>query len=219
MGCESANEKRHLKNQQNQKKNITLSESEKVILDCKTCRDNIKKYIRSLELKEIKSKEKAKELLKKKQRDRAKLYLKQCKLFREQSTVANGKLQIINEQIINIESAFNMKECMDCLNQGNAVLKNLQKEVNIEHWENIRDDLDELKERDREISDFFKERGIDEEQYEAECEDELNILLNEIQGNNELNLPDVPKTKITQDEIPVKQTISKAKVKKKIINA
>ena len=219
MGCESANEKRHLKNQQNQKKNITLSESEKVILDCKTCRDNIKKYIRSLELKEIKSKEKAKELLKKKQRDRAKLYLKQCKLFREQSTVANGKLQIINEQIINIESAFNMKECMDCLNQGNAVLKNLQKEVNIEHWENIRDDLDELKERDREISDFFKERGIDEEQYEAECEDELNVLLNEIQGNNELNLPDVPNTKITQEEIPDKQTKSKAKVKKKIINA
>ena len=127
-------------------------------------------------------------MLRKKQKDRAKLYLKQSKLFREQSKVADTQLQMINEQIMNIESASTMKEIMDCLNQGNSVLKNLQKEVSIEHWDNIRDDMDELKERDREISDFFKERGIDEEEYEAECEDELNKLLYEIQGNNELDL-------------------------------
>ena len=81
MGCESANEKRHqqqINNLQinNQRKNVTLSETENVIIQCKTCRDKIKKYIRGLEQKEIKSKEKAKELLRRKQRDRAKLYLK-----------------------------------------------------------------------------------------------------------------------------------------------
>ncbi len=217
MGCESANEKRH--QVRSQQKNITLSETEKAILECKSCRDNISKYIRNLEQKEIKSKEKAKDLLRKKQKDRAKLYLKQSKLFREQSKVADTQLQMINEQIMNIESASTMKEIMDCLNQGNSVLKNLQKEVSIEHWDNIRDDMDELKERDREISDFFKERGIDEEEYEAECEDELNKLLYEIQGNNELDLPNVPNTKITEDKIPVTQNKSKVKVKKKIVNA
>ena len=104
-----------------------------------------------------------------------------------------------------------MSECMSCLQKGNTVLKQLQKEVNIEHWEDIRDDLEELKERDREIGEFFKERGIDEEEYEAECEDELNKLLFEIQGTNDL--PSVPKTKITED----KQSIKQNKVKKKII--
>ena len=92
-------------------------------------------------------------------------------------------------------------------------MKQLQKEVNIEHWDNIRDDLDELKERDREIGDFFRERGIDEEEYDAECEKELNKLLYEIQGANDL--PNVPKTKISEDKQPIKQN----KVKKKIIAA
>ena len=36
-----------------------------------------------------------------------------------------------------------------------------------------------------------------------------------MQGNYELNLPNVPNTKINNDKVPVKQ--NKAKVKKKII--
>ena len=215
MGCESANEKRYQKNY-TQPNNVSLSDTEKAILECKTCRDKISKYIRNLEQKETKSREKAKELLKKKQRERAKLYSKQAKLFNEQSKVADGKLQMINEQIMNIETTCTMRECMDCLNQGNTALKKLQKEVNIEHWENIRDDLDELKERDLEIKEFFKERGIDEEEYEAECEDELNKLLYEIQGNNKL--PTVPKNRINEDKIPSNTNKVKINNKKKLLN-
>ena len=217
MGCESANEKRHQVHNNQQKKNITLTETEKAILECKACRDKISKYIRNLEQKQIKSREKAKELLRKKQKERAKLYLKQCKLFNEQSKVADGQLQMINEQIVNIESTSNMRECMDCLNQGKSVLKNLQKGVDIEHWENIRDDMEELKERDREIKDFFKERGIDEEEYEAECEDELNKLLKEMQGDNEINLPEVPKNEIKEDKNPIKEKKVKVKSKNKVV--
>ena len=219
MGCESANEKRHQQQVKNQRKNITLSETENAIIQCKTCRDKIKKYIRNLEQKEIKAKEKAKELLRNKKRDSAKLYLKQCKLFREQSKTAEGQLQMIEEQIVNIESASNMNECMKVLQKGNTVLKNLQNDVNIEHWENIRDDLEELRERDREINDFFRERGIDEEECDAECEDELNKLLIEIQGNNLLDLPNVPNTKINDSKIPVKQNKVKVKVKNKPVLA
>ena len=193
MGCESANENRHLQKNHNQKKNITLSDTEKATLECKSCRDKIKKYIRNLEQKENKSREKAKELLRKKQRDRAKSYLKQAKLFREQVSVADGQLDMINEQIVRIESTCNMGECMACLKHGNNVLKKLQSEVNIEHWDNIR------------------ERGIDEEEYEAECEEELNKLLFEIQGGNEL--PSVPQTKINDDRIKVSQN----KVKKRVL--
>ena len=219
MGCESANEKRHQQQVKNQHKNVTLSETENAIIQCKTCRDKIKKYIRNLEQKEIKAKEKAKELLRNKKRDSAKLYLKQCKLFREQSKTAEGQLQMIEEQIVNIESASNMNECMKVLQKGNTVLKNLQNDVNIEHWENIRDDLEELRERDREINDFFRERGIDEEECDAECEDELNKLLIEIQGNNQLDLPNVPNTKINDSKIPVKQNKVKVKVKNKPVLA
>ena len=190
MGCESSNEKRH--QMHNQRKNVTLSETEKAVLECKTCRDKIKKYIRNLEQKEVKAKEKAKELLKKKQKDRAKLYLKQCKLFREQTKVADGQLEMINTQIANIETTCTMAECMACLNQGNSVLKQLQKEVNIEHWENIRDDMEELKERDREPdlnNCDYKETETNENEYEDEQNDKNTKINNKkiLQKENNYN--------------------------------
>ena len=215
MGCESSNEKRHLKNSA-QKTVVQLSPTERAILDCKSCRDKIKRYIKNLEQKEQRSKLKVKELLRLKQRDRAKLYLKQSKLFSEQTKIADGQLDMINQQIANIESTSNMNECSEVLNRGNAVLKQLQNEVNIEHWENIKDDLDELKERDREIGDFFKEKGIDEEELETQCDDEINKLLAEMQGND-IQLPNVPKEQIPQDtnENDIK---NKNKVKNKVKN-
>ena len=215
MGCESSNEKRHLKNSA-QKTVVQLSPTERAILDCKSCRDKIKRYIKNLEQKEQRSKLKVKELLRLKQRDRAKLYLKQSKLFSEQTKIADGQLDMINQQIANIESTSNMNECAEVLNRGNAVLKQLQNEVNIEHWENIKDDLDELKERDREIGDFFKEKGIDEEELETQCDDEINKLLAEMQGND-IQLPNVPKEQIPQDtnENDIK---NKNRVKNKVKN-
>jgi len=214
MGCDSVTEKHH---EYNQKKNITLSETDKAILECKTCRDNIKKYIRNLENKEAKAREKAKSLLKKKDKDRARLYLRQCKLFSEQTKVADAQLSMVNEQIINIQRTQSMQECMQCLQQGNQVLKQLQSEVSIEHWENIRDDMEELKDRDREIGDFFKERGYEEGQYEAECEEELNRLMVEVNGAD--SLPNVPDTKLNEDENKVKKSKAKVKKKKKAIES
>ena len=216
MGCESANENRHLRN--SNRNQVQLSQTEKAILDCKSCRDKIKRYIKSLEQKSENSMTKVRELLQKKQRDRAKFYLKQSKLFSEQTKVADGQLEMINQQISNIESTTNMAECAAVLSNGNKVLKELQNEVNIEHWENIRDDLEELKERDDEIKEFFKEKGIEQEELDEQCDDEINKLLEEIHGND-IDLPQVPKEKIPEDTVDVNANKNKAKIKKKIIKA
>ena len=215
MGCESANEKRHLRNSSH--KNIQLSDTEKAILDCKSMRDKIKRYIKSLEQKEQNSMNKVRELLQKKQRDRAKFYLKQSKLFSEQTKIADGQLETINQQISNIEATANMNECAEVLNRGNTVLKQLQREVSIEHWENIRDDLDELKERDDEIKEFFKEKGIEQEELDEQCDDEINKLLEEIH-KEDIDLPQVPKEQIPEDSVKV-STTNKIKIKKKKIEA
>ena len=216
MGCESANENRHLRN--SNRNQVQLSQTEKAILDCKSCRDKIKRYIKSLEQKSENSMTKVRELLQKKQRDRAKFYLKQSKLFSEQTKVADGQLEMINQQISNIESTTNMAECAAVLSNGNKVLKELQNEVNIEHWENIRDDLEELKERDDEIKEFFKEKGIEQEELDEQCDDEINKLLEEIHGND-IDLPQVPKEKIPEDTVEVNANKNKTKIKKKIIKA
>ena len=67
------------------RKEIPLNETEKAILECKTCRDKISKYIKRLSKKQTKSRDKAKELVRSKQKDRAKVYLRMAKLHGEQN--------------------------------------------------------------------------------------------------------------------------------------
>ena len=176
-----------------------LSKNEKVLLECKQCRDNIKSYIKKLERTSNVKREKAKELLKNKQKDRAKLYLKQSKFHLEQVKISEAQLTMIEEQINNIQSTTQMLEIQKVLEKGNNVLKEMQKEMNVEKWEKIKDDMDELQEEQNEINQFFREHDIDVQQ----ADDEVNEMFNKMEkelGLNEEKLPEVPQGKIVIDD-------------------
>ena len=176
-----------------------LSKNEKVLLECKQCRDNIKLYIKKLERTSNVKREKAKELLKNKQKDRAKLYLKQSKFHLEQVKISEAQLTMIEEQIDNIQSTTQMLEIQKVLEKGNNVLKEMQKEMNVEKWEKIKDDMDELQEEQNEINQFFREHDIDVQQ----ADDEVNEMFNKMEkelGLNEEKLPEAPKNKIVIDD-------------------
>ena len=91
---------------------------------------------------------------------------------------------MIDEQIINIENAKTAKDTLYALNQGKEALNNLQKDVKIEELDKMKEDFEDLKEKDKEIGDYLKERGIEDE---AEWEEELNELTKEIQKDNNIN--------------------------------
>ena len=195
---------------------VKLTPEEKAIVDCKLCRDKINAYIRRLEVREKKSREKAKELLKDKQRDRAKFYLRQAKLHSAQIKTNEGQLEMINNQIIQIESSKNLQECLKVLQNGKDVLKKMQDSIKIEEWEKIRDDMDELKEKDKEISDFLKDYGINEAEYDDEVNNDLDKLMEEVgvsKAKEDIKLPEVPKEEITEDKNKKKE---KEKTKKKL---
>ena len=198
-------------------KPITLNETENTILQCKQCRDKIKQYIKRLSQKENKSREKAKDLLRSKQRDRAKVYLRMAKLHGEQIKTSEGQLEMIENQITQIESTQNLQECLQTLKKGNEVLKNMQNTIKLEEWEKVKDDMDELKEKDKEISNYLKEYGIDEAEYDDEVNKELDKLLNEVQGGNKIDLPSVPKEEIKEDD--KKEKVNKISAKKKVVAA
>ena len=187
--------------QESKTKPVQLSQTEKAILECKKCRDKIKSYIRRLSDRENKSRLKAKELLAKKQRDRAKFYLRQAKLHSAQMKTYYGQLEMIENQLIQIESATNTQECLTVLNNGNAVLKKMQESIKIEEWEKVKDDLDELKEKDKEVSDFLKEYGLNEAEVDNEINNDLDKLMNEINKNkvDDIKLPSVPKEQISNN--------------------
>ena len=199
-----------------EEREVKLTPEEKTIIDCKTCRDKISSYIRRLSVREKKSREKAKELLRDKQRDRAKFYLRQAKLHSEQIKVNEGQLEMVTQQIMQIESAKNLQECLKVLQNGKEVLKKMQDSIKIEEWEKVRDDMDELKEKDKEISNFLKEYGISEAEYDNEVNNDFDKLVAEIEGNKakeDIKLPEVPKEEITEEK---NKKEVKEKTKKKL---
>ena len=178
-------------------KPVKLGVDEQAILKCKMCRDNIKKYIKNLENHANTKKQKAKEALQAKNKDRAKMNLRMEKMYREQIKTAYGQLEMIENQINQIETAQSQKDVATVLQEGNAVLKKLQEEVNVDKFKEIADDMEELKAQNDEITEFFKERGIEEEE---SVNEELDKLIASVQQEAGAELPDANKEKLGDDK-------------------
>ena len=191
------------------KKIVELKSDEQAVLKCKLCRDNIKKYIKKLEKDANLKKEKAKEALKAKNRERAKLHLRMEKMFQEQIKTAYAQLEMVETQINQIESAQSQKDAMTVLQEGNAALKKLQDEVNVEKFQEISEDLDELKAKNDEITEFFKERGIDDEE---SVNDELDKLIASVQSEANAELPSANKEKLEEEKEEEKEVNKEKKV-------
>ena len=183
----------------NKSKNINdLDQNEKVLLECKMCRDKIKNYIKKCETTALKKRQKAKELLKNKQKDRAKVYLNQSKFHLTQAKVGDGQLKLIEDQINELQKATQLNEIKKVLENGNKVLKQLQSEINIEKWQEIKEDMEGLKEQQDEIGEFLRNNNINEDEYEKDVQEEFEKLQKDLE--NDLNLPEVPKNKVNVEK-------------------
>ena len=192
------------------------------MLDCKLARDKIKQYIKRLEKNAALKKEKSKEALKAKNKDRARMLLKQSKMYSEQIKSADGQLNMIEDQISALETAFIQRDCLKTLEQGNAVIgtrkcsiKQLQSECNIEKWEKVRDDLEDMKEANNEITEFFKEKGIGEEEVEEDVNKEMEELTKQLSKELDIDLPDAHNEKVV---VPEEQK-EEVKQKKQLVEA
>ena len=117
---------------------------------------------------------------------------------------------MLEDQINGIEQAKNMKEVQNVLIQGNKVLKQLQKEVSVEKFQEIADDMEEIKAQQDEIADFFRERGINQSEYESEVDNELNDLEAKLKKDLGLDLP-----KVNKEEIEIEKE-NKVEERKKV---
>ena len=175
-----------------------INQEEKALLDCKMTRDKIKTYIKRLERNANLKKEKAKESLRAKNKDRAKYNLKLSKMYQEQIKTADSQLTMLEEQISNIEQTTTQRDAMKVLEKGNEVLKNLQKECNIEKWEKISDDMNDLKEQQDEINQFFRDRSMDD--VDDDVEEEMNKLIESTKSDIEQELPSANTNDIVVDD-------------------
>ena len=175
-----------------------INNEEKAILDCKLARDKIKTYIKRLERNANLKKEKAKESLRAKNKDRAKYNLKLSKMYQEQIKTADAQLTMLEEQISNLEQATTQRDALKVLEKGNEVLKNLQSECNIEKWEKISEDMQDIKDQQDEINQFFRDRNMDD--VDDDVEEEMNKLMESENNDIENELPSANKNEIYIEE-------------------
>ena len=175
-----------------------INQEEKALLDCKMTRDKIKTYIKRLERNANLKKEKAKDALRAKNKDRAKYNLKLSKMYQEQIKTADAQLTMLEEQISNLEQATTQRDALKVLEKGNEVLKNLQSECNIEKWEKISEDMQDIKDQQDEINQFFRDRNI--ENVDDDVEEEMNKLMESENNDIENELPSANKNEIYIEE-------------------
>jgi hypothetical protein len=184
-----------------------INNEEKAILDCKLARDKIKTYIKRLERNANLKKEKAKESLRAKNKDRAKYNLKLSKMYQEQIKTADAQLTMLEEQISNLEQATTQRDALKVLEKGNEVLKNLQSECNIEKWEKISEDMQDIKDQQDEINQFFRDRNI--ENVDDDVEEEMNKLMEDEKNDIENELPSANKNDIYIEGVSNKNDVEK----------
>ena len=184
-----------------------INQEEKALLDCKMTRDKIKTYIKRLERNANLKKEKAKDALRAKNKDRAKYNLKLSKMYQEQIKSADAQLTKLEEQIANLEQATTQRDAMKVLEKGNEVLKNLQSECNIEKWEKISEDMQDIKDQQDEINQFFRDRNMDD--VDDDVEEEMNKLMEDEKNDIENELPSANKNDIYIEGVSNKNDVEK----------
>ena len=179
-------------------------------------RDKIKSYIKKIERTANLKRDKAKEYLKKGDKDRAKIFLKMSKMYKQQIGSAEGQLKTIEEQVALIETTLNQKEIMDVLTQGNKVLAELQKEVNVEKFEQIKEDMDEMQQTQDEINEFFLQHNTDVNELDEDIQKEMDSLNESLQKEVENEFPEANKEEVNVEK---KEEVNEEENKKELVEA
>ncbi|EDK43133.1 conserved hypothetical protein [Lodderomyces elongisporus NRRL YB-4239] len=129
-----------------------ITAEDRAIFQLKQQRDKIKQYQRKLSLIRDKQTKLAKKAILNKQPDRAKLYLRLKKQQEATITKTYDQLDNLEKLIGTIEFKLIEKDVMYGLQQGNAVLKQLNAEMNVDKIDKIMDDLEEERLQEQEIS-------------------------------------------------------------------
>ena len=127
-------------------------------------------------------------LNKEKNKRGAVLALKKKKMIEGEYNKISGMKLMLEQQKVQIEATINDVEIFTALKEGNDAIRNIGRQVNIENFEDLREDLQEQHENAEEIGKFFGE-------FAKEGEDELLEELEELESLNveeQLQGADVP---------------------------
>jgi charged multivesicular body protein 6 len=192
-----------------------ITPQDKAILDLKLQRDKLRQYQKKIQGVLDREHAIAKAHIAAGRKDRALIALRQRKYQQSLMTKTDQQLENLEQLVSTIEFSLVEMSVLHGLKQGNEVLKEIHKEMNIESVEKLLDETAEARQYQQEIADMLANNlTLDDEEA---VQDELlalqqNIALEEAHA---IELPDAPVEQpalsIKESE-PLKQTKEPSKV-------
>ena len=162
------------------------------ILDLKIQRDKLQQYQKKITHVTDRETEIAKECLRKGQKSKALLALRRKKFQESLLSKTDLQLEQLQRLVADVEFAAVQKDVMYGLQQGTAVLRQIQAEMGgIEKVEKLMEENAEARAYEREISEMLGGRLSNQE--EDEVEEELAALASKVTEPQRIDeVPDVP---------------------------
>ncbi|KAH9004332.1 Snf7 family [Lactarius hatsudake] len=176
-----------------------ITAQDRAILDLKLQRDKLKQYQKKIQIILDREHEIAKQQLAAGHKDRALIALRRRKYQEGLLVKTDGQLESLEQLVSTIEFSLVEVSVLHGLKQGNAVLKEIHKELNVESVERLLEETAEAREYQREIDNMLMNNlSLDEEDaVQAELKELQQEALNE---ETPLSLPDAPTTEPVSSE-------------------
>ncbi|KAH7912606.1 Snf7 family [Hygrophoropsis aurantiaca] len=153
-----------------------VTAQDRAILDLKLQRDKLKQYQKKIQVVLDREQEIAKSHLANGQKDRAIIALRRRKYQQGMLLKTDGQLENLEQLVSTIEFSLVEVSVLHGLQQGNEVLKEIHREMNIESVEKLMEETQEAREYQREIGDILANRLTHDE------EDAVQTELRELQA-------------------------------------
>ncbi|KAI0673437.1 Snf7 family [Trametes maxima] len=170
-----------------------ITKQDRAILDLKLQRDKVRQYQKKIQVVLDREHEIAKQQLAVGNKDRALIALRKRKYQESLLLKTDAQVENLEKLVSTIEFSLVEVSVLHGLQQGNEVLKEIHKELNIENVERIMEETAEAREYQREIDEMLAGTLSleDEEAVQAELR-ELQLQSLEPAEQRPIDLPSVP---------------------------
>ncbi|KAL1681567.1 Snf7 family [Schizophyllum commune] len=171
-----------------------ITAQDKAILDLKLQRDKLRQYQKKIQTILDREHAIAKTHLANGQKDRAIIALRRRKYQESLLVKTDGQLENLEQLVSTIEFSLVEVSVLHGLKQGNEVLKEIHKEMNIESVEKLLDETAEARAYQQEISDMLANNltAEDEDAVQNELRELQEQAIRDAQPEKEVSLPSAP---------------------------